>query len=64
MAKRQFNSNDFKIMKNGRDNKADQKVLDWFKREKLKNLGVDQVENIQGCDGKFRKKFNGKFEEE
>jgi hypothetical protein len=51
-------------MKNGRDQKSDQKVLDWFENEKRKNSKIrinDKVELIQGCDGIFRYKVNGVF---
>lgn len=61
MSKRQFNSNDFEIMKNGRDREADNRLLNWFKREKEKSNPDNKVEWVQGCDGVFRRKIGGRF---
>ena len=56
-----LNSCDFKIMKYGRDKKADKKLFDWFQKESKK---LRDVEVIQGADGIFRiKNDDGTFKD-
>lgn len=56
-----LNSCDFKIMKEGRDEKADKRLLDWFQKER-KRLNKEEI--VPGVDGIFRiKKEDGTFED-
>jgi hypothetical protein len=56
-----LNSCDFKIMKEGRDEKSDKRLLDWFQKER-KRLNKEEIG--QGVDGIFRiKKEDGTFED-
>ena len=58
----QVNSKDIEIFKKGRDKEGDNKIMDWFAKEKSRNdKKDDHVDWIQGNDGLFRKNVNGIF---